>query len=221
MEKSGKKVLITGVSGFLGSWVLKKFIECKDQKFDVRGTVRDPTNEEKIAPLRESIGGSFDDVELIEANLMDPASIDKAVAGCDYVIHTASPYPTKMPKNEDELIKPAVDGTRAVLDACKKHKVKRLVVTSSMVAIVDYSKYEEGLTVDENDWLEDYDSTTSYSKSKALAEKLCYDYVKELPEKDRFDVVTINPGVILGPILGKSILLIFSEVPFLICRYDV
>jgi nucleoside-diphosphate-sugar epimerase len=153
--------------------------------------------------LHESIDG-FERVELVSANLTDAKSIDNAIRGCDYVIHTASPFPLQAPSDEDELLKPAVEGTRAVLDACKKYKIKRLVVTSSVAAIIDFSKFEEGMVLDEKDWLEDYDYAGTYSKSKALAEKLVWDYLEKLPEDLRFDVVVINPGLILGPILGKK-----------------
>jgi len=156
MEKNNPKVCITGISGYLGSWVLKKFMDCQDPKFDIRGTVRNPNNMEKIQPLHESLGEEFKNVELVAADLTDAESIDKAIEGCDYVIHTASPFPLKVPKDENDLLVPAVEGTRAVLEACKKHGVKKLVVTSSTAAITDYSKFEEGMVIDENNWLENY-----------------------------------------------------------------
>jgi len=111
---------------------------------------------EKIQPLHESLGEEFKNVELVAADLTDAESIDKAIEGCDYVIHTASPFPLKVPKDENDLLVPAVEGTRAVLEACKKHGVKKLVVTSSTAAITDYSKFEEGMVIDENNWLENY-----------------------------------------------------------------
>jgi nucleoside-diphosphate-sugar epimerase len=204
MEKDNPKVCITGISGFLGSWVLKRFLDCEEPKFDIRGTVRDPENKSKIQPLHDSLGDSFEQVELVAADLLDADSIDKAIEGCDYVVHTASPFPAKMPKHEDDLIKPAVGGTRAVLEACKKHKVKKLVVTSSVAAILDYSKYEEEHEVDEESWLEDFDNSVAYPKSKTLAERLVWEFTNDLSEDDKFDAVTINPGFILGPILGMS-----------------
>ena len=133
------KVCIIGVSGYLGSWVLKAFLDC-DQEFDIRATVRDPANKEKIATLEESLGSKFSEIELVAADLTDAESLDLAIEGCDYVVHTASPFPSKPPKNEDDIIRPAVEGTQAVLKACRKHNVKRLVATSSIVAIIDYSR---------------------------------------------------------------------------------
>ena len=152
-----QKVCITGVSGYLGSWVLKAFLDC-DHKFDIRATLRDPQNKEKIDPLKESLGDKFSEVELVAADLTDPESLDAAIEGCDYVVHTASPFPAKPPKNEDDLIKPAVEGTKAVLNACRKYNVKRLVVTSSIAAILDYSRDISGTVCNEDQWLENFGS---------------------------------------------------------------
>ena len=96
-----------------------------------------------MQPLEDSLGEAFNQVELFKADLNDPESLEKAIEGCDYVVHTASPFPTKAPKNEREIIDPAVNGTKAVLNACHKHHVKRLVLTSSVAAIQDYDNYKE------------------------------------------------------------------------------
>jgi len=71
---------------------------------------------------------------------MDPVSIDKAIEGADFVVHTASPFPPAAPKWEADIIEPAVNGTKAVCEACHKHKVKWLVITSSVVAVFDPTK---------------------------------------------------------------------------------
>lgn len=110
-------VCITGVSGYIGSWVAKTFLE--DGSFKVRGTVRDPKNEAKIKPLRTAFGDSlFSKLELVAADLLDADSLSKAIAGADIVVHTASPFPIADPKDEQEVIKPAVEGTLAVMRAC-------------------------------------------------------------------------------------------------------
>lgn len=135
MESSKKKVVITGITGFLGSQVCNLFL--KDGGFDVWGTVRDKHNEAKLAPLKLAFGEeAFSRLELVEADLLKPESLDKAIEGCDYVIHTASPCPIEDPKNEDVLIRPAVEGTLAVVHAAQKHHVKRVVITSSVAAIM-------------------------------------------------------------------------------------
>ena len=101
----------------------------------MRGTVRDIKSEKKIAPLRKGFAEKFDQLELFEADLLNAASLDAAIAGQEYVVHTASPFPITTPRHENDLIKPAVEGTMAVLRAAHKHRVKRVVITSSCVAI--------------------------------------------------------------------------------------
>ena len=134
VESSKKKVVITGITGFLGSHVCDYFL--KDGSFDVRGTVRDKNNENKLAPLRKAFGENFNKLELVEADLLKPETIDEAIKGCDYVIHTASPFPIEEPKDENVLIRPAVEGTLAAVKAAHKYKVKRIIITSSVAAIM-------------------------------------------------------------------------------------
>ncbi len=86
------KVVITGISGYLGSYVCHTFLQ--DGRFQIRGTVRDPGNEAKVEPLRMAFGDKFSELELFKADLLNPESLDKAIEGCDYVVHTASPVPS-------------------------------------------------------------------------------------------------------------------------------
>jgi nucleoside-diphosphate-sugar epimerase len=97
--------------------------------------VRSINNEIKIKPLRAAFGLNFSKLELVEADLLDSKSIEKATEGCDYVIHTASPFPIGLVKDENVLIKPAVEGTLAIMRGAQKSKVKRVVITSSCAAI--------------------------------------------------------------------------------------
>jgi nucleoside-diphosphate-sugar epimerase len=199
VESSRQKVVITGISGFLGSYVCDTFL--RDGRFNVRGTVRDAKNERKVGPLRKAFGDLFNELELFEADLMNPESLDKAIEGCDYVVHTASPVPnTGEPKDENVLIRPAVDGTLAVLRAAHKHKVRRVVITSSLSAIVMKTPENIKEVFDENDW-SDIEACPAYDKSKTLAEKAAWDYLYSLPEEGRFELVAINPVFILGPAL--------------------
>ena len=91
MESSQAKVVITGITGFVGSHVCNVFLQ--DGGFIVRGTVRDKKNENKIAPIRKAFGENFDKLELFEADLLKPESLDGAIEGMNYVVHTASPFP--------------------------------------------------------------------------------------------------------------------------------
>ena len=134
MVEAKPKVLITGITGYVGSQVTHYFL--KDGGFQVKGTVRDPLNAERLAPLKKAFEEDlFSQVELAQADLLDAESLDKAIAGVDYVVHTASPLPIQVPEDEQVVIKPAVEGTLAVLRAAHKHKVKRVVITSSGLTI--------------------------------------------------------------------------------------
>ena len=126
------------------------------------------------------------------------------------MIHVASPYPDRAPSNPDDLIKPAVEGTQAVLRAVSEAGgVKRVVLTSSIAAVYDSSipmpkEKEESKTFDEESWTDVENSSVDlYAKSKTLAEKAAWDFVKELPEEKRFELAVINPGMVIGPLLSK------------------
>ena len=153
----------------------------QDGSFIVRGTVRDKHNEKKIAPLKNAFGHLFSQLELFEADLLKPETLDAAIEGCDYVVHTASPFPDKEPKDENILIKPAVEGTLAVMRAAQKHKVKRVVITSSVAAIMMHTDANKKDVYDESDWSE-LEACKAYEKSKTLAEKAAWDFLSSLPE---------------------------------------
>ena len=201
VEKYGKPiVLITGVSGYLGSHVANVFL--KDGSYEVRGTVRDAKNQKKIAPLRKAFGDLFKDLTLVEADLLNEKSIIDAIAGATFVVHTASPFPLKNPKDEMEIIRPAVAGTTAVMRGCQLHKVKRVVITSSVAAVMELAPADKPLdgVYNETMWSNPIgDHIKAYSKSKTLAEQAAWDFQKNLPANERFEIVTINPGLIMGP----------------------
>ena len=114
------KLTIIGISGYIGAHVCLAFL--KHDQFKIRGTVRDTKSLSKVLPLREAYGENFDKLELVEANLLDPESISAAIEGSTYVVHVASPVPLYSVKNVNrDIIEPAVEGTKAVLEACKKH----------------------------------------------------------------------------------------------------
>ncbi|TNV77275.1 hypothetical protein FGO68_gene7656 [Halteria grandinella] len=197
VESSKKKVVITGISGFMGSQVCAAFL--RDGGFIVRGTVRDKTNEAKIGPLRKAFGTKFEELELFNADLLQPESLDAAIAGMDYVVHTASPLPFESPEDENVVIKPAVEGTLAVMRAAHKHKVKRVVMTSSAAAVAQKKPENQKELYDESDW-SDLDVCPPYEKSKTMAEKAAWNYLDSI-QGDRFELVTLNPCFIFGPSL--------------------
>ena len=113
---------------------------------------------------------------------MSPESLDKAVEGMDFVVHTASPVPGKgEPKDPNIFIRPAVEGTLAILAAAYKHKVKRVVITSSLSSVVMKNTENIKEIYTEDDW-SDLEACSAYDKSKTMAEKAAWDYLYSLPE---------------------------------------
>jgi nucleoside-diphosphate-sugar epimerase len=152
--------------------------------------------------LKKAFGEYFDQLELVEADLCDEKSMIQAMEGSTYIVHTASPFPIVAPKDENELIKPAVEGTLAVMKAARINKVKRVVITSSVAAI--YKTGVEGQSeFSEKDWT-DCKVAQPYEKSKTLAELAAWDFIKNLPEDEKFEVATINPGLVIGPNLNEA-----------------
>ena len=197
--------LVTGASGYLASHIVKQLLE--QGRFRVRGTVRSLENETKVKPLREFVPEPRYPLRLIEADLLKPQSWKEAVRRCSYVFHIASPLALSNPKNPDVVVKPAVEGTTNVLKACSETgTVKRVVLTSSTVTIVplagDPEKPKDHVYT-ELDWANDA-TCSVYEKSKVRAEKAAWEFVKELDESKRFELVTICPGLLAGPILCPS-----------------
>jgi len=198
-----QRVLITGVSGYVGSWCAQKALEAG---YKVVGTVRDPTSK-KCAFLRDAMAGkpgvklsgrAASMLTLIKADLLSGEEFwDKEVfAGrsIDFVLHTASPYFSKDPVDENEYIRPAVEGTKAVLKAAVKHGVKHVVVTSSMAA--HWDPMIDGKIYSPKDW-SDPALQSAYGRSKTLAEQAAWDAVKGTLVK----VSTIAPMFVIGPTL--------------------
>ncbi|QLY29139.1 aldehyde reductase [Nocardia huaxiensis] len=179
------RVLVTGVSGYLAGHVVS---ELQQQGYEVRGTVRSLAKSAATAHLTG--------VELVEADLSSDAGWAEAVAGCRFVVHTASPFPPREPEHEDELIRPAVDGTLRVLRAAAVAGVERVVLTSSIAAVRIGRTHE----CTEADW-SDLAACDAYPKSKTLAERAAWDFAAEHPE---LELAVINPGMILGPIQHGS-----------------
>jgi len=169
----------------------------------VRGTVRDPNNEKKVKPIKDAFGESFKDLSLVYADLLDEDSVSEAIKGATYVAHVASPFTIDVPKDEMDLIRPAVEGTLSVLRACRRHKVKRVCITSSIASISHTSPGNEPKdnTFTEENWseLDGPNKIAPYQKSKTLAEKAAWDYVASLPDDEKFELSVINPGQIAGP----------------------
>lgn len=195
-------VLITGASGYLGGHVTEEFLK---NGYRVRGTVRSLANPKKVAHLRE-LGACYSDrLDLVEADLTSDAGWKEAVQGCTFVQHVASPFPAAEPAHEDDLIRPAVDGTLRVLRAAAKSgSVRRVVLTSSIAAIAYGHNDSQDRILTENDW-SDVSHCAAYPKSKTLAERAAWEFVAKLPSDSAFELTVVNPGFIAGPLSGPDI----------------
>jgi nucleoside-diphosphate-sugar epimerase len=196
---AAKTVLVSGGSGFLGGWCVASLLQAGHT---VRTTVRDPAREPELRTRLASVADPGDRLSFHVADLGADAGWAEAVAGCDYVLHTASPFPPQQPKDPDELIVPAREGTRRVLGAALDAGVERVVVTSS-VAAVRGGVGEAAAPLDESSWTDGDDTRLEpYTRSKALAEKAAWDLAEERGARERLAVV--NPGAILGPVQGPE-----------------
>ena len=198
MENSAT-VLVTGGTGFVGSHCVCQLLH---KGYTVRTTLRSMGRKQELIDMLRNGGiDSFDKMECIEADLTKDDNWDEAVKGCKYVLHVASPLPAKMPKDESELIRPAVDGTLRALRAARKAGVKRVVVTSNFGA-VGYSHKDPNTVITEEEFTNPDDKMTAYNRSKVLAERAAWDFINK--EGGELELTVINPVFILGPALGAD-----------------
>lgn len=160
-------VLVTGGTGFVGSHCILQLL---DKGYQVRTTLRSlDRKNEVLEMLKEGGITSFENLEFIEADLTKDANWETAVKGCDYVLHVASPINLEVPKDENDFIRPAVEGTRRVLKAARDAGVKRVVMTSNFGA-VGYSHKDTSKIITEEEWTDPEEKDLSaYNKSKVLA----------------------------------------------------
>ncbi len=195
-------VLVTGGSGFLGGWSV---VEALRAGYRVRATVRNISREDEV---RADIATQLDPggrLEVVQADLLSDEGWAQAVAGCRFVLHVASPFPEAQPKDPDELIVPARDGALRVLRESLDAGAERIVMTSSVAAVRNSrdGALEGRREMDEADWSDPGDpQMTPYAKSKTLAERAAWDLVRERGAAER--LVTIQPGAIVGPLLGDD-----------------
>ncbi|KAL6327747.1 hypothetical protein AAG906_024717 [Vitis piasezkii] len=212
MDGQGKVVCVTGASGYIASWLVKLLLQ---RGYTVKATVRDPNDPKKTEHLL-ALEGAKERLHLFKANLLEEGSFDSVVDGCDGVFHTASPVVLIVDdprfilywfhSHTAQLIDPALKGTMSVLGSCAKvPSVKRVVVTSSMASVAFNGKpLAPDVLVDES-WFSDpvfcEKSKLWYMLSKTLAEEAAWKFAKE----NGIDMVTINPGWVIGPLLQPTL----------------
>jgi len=194
------KVLVTGGSGFIGSHSILQLLAAGHQ---VTTTVRTLKREGDVgAMLKQGGAEPGNRLSFIVADLENDTGWPEGVAGCDYVLHVASPFPPNIPKHEDELIVPAREGTLRVLRASRDAGVKRVVLTSSFAAI-GYGHRPQSAPFNETNWTDpNGEDVTAYVKSKALAERAAWDFIAN--EGGNLELSVINPVGVFGPVLGPD-----------------
>ncbi len=191
-------ILLTGITGFIAKRIAFDLLLAG---YAVTGTVRTPAREAEVRATLAANGldaATLTRLRFVSLDLTSDAGWTDAMAGVNAVIHTASPFPIAQPKDENVLIRPAVDGTLRVLKAAQAAGVHRVILTSSMEAVM----HGHTGTITEKDWSDlTAPTATAYTKSKTLAEKAAWDFVAQHPE---MQLTAINPGMVLGTPMDRE-----------------
>lgn len=186
-------VLVTGGTGYIGGEVIRQLL---DKGWTVHTTVRNKAKSE--AALQARFGQPGARLKVFQAELMHDDGWAEANAGCSHVCHVASPIAASTPKDENEMIVPAREGTLRALRFAKAAGVTRFVQTSSMAAVA-YGRSEKDYTVDESDWTDiTHPDVYPYVKSKTIAERAARDWIAA--EGGAMEFVSVNPSMVLGPV---------------------
>ena len=192
-------VLVTGGTGFVGSHAVAELLK---QGHTVRTTVRDPKRSEDVLATMKVAGEvNTEKLSFFTADLEQDEGWLKAIQGCDFVLHVASPFPGKEPDDENEVIRPAKEGALRVLRYSRIAAVRRVVMTSSFAAI-GYGHANRQTPFTEADWTNVDTPLPAYIQSKAIAERAAWAFIQS--EGRGMELSVINPTGIFGPVLGKD-----------------
>jgi len=197
-----EKVLVTGISGFLGSHTAIQLLE---KGYQVTGTLRDLKRADELRATIARYTGNIKDLTFAQAELSDENVWMDLTKGIDYIQHIASPFPPTMPKNDDELVAPARAGVLNILKAAAANKVKRVVLTSASSTVLHGKpKGHENGTFDETVWANENNlaDITPYYRSKIIAEKAAWNFIEH--DHSGLQLVTVLPGAMLGPALEQD-----------------
>ena len=196
------KVLVTGATGFIAGHVILQLLEAGHE---VRGTARSASSAARLNETFSKYAGRPIAIDLVAANLERDDGWAEAVAGMDFVQHVASPFPSGVPKDPDDLIRPATDGALRVLKASRAAGVKRVVMTSSMAAIAYGWGENRPAVLTEEHWSnpDNLKDNTAYTRSKTIAERAAWDYVNG--EGKGLELAVINPAAVLGPVMSGDL----------------
>lgn len=197
MKLKNEKVLVTGSTGYIAQHCIKELLK---RGYKVKGSLRNLRMEKEVSKL------FYDEflnqrIEFCKLDLLFDEGWNEALSDCDYLLHVASPCTIKEPKDEDSIIKPAIEGTLRALKAAQNAKVRKVVLTSSIGAMA-FGNNKKICCV--NDWTDIQQNVGAYIKSKTLSEKAAWDFVNNSPEL-YFKFTTINPGMVFGPFLSEGL----------------
>jgi dihydroflavonol-4-reductase len=202
LTQSEDLVVVTGATGYIAQHCVLELLKAG---YRVRGTVRDRARAERLKEALGRLTSVPGRLEFAETALDRDEGWDAALAGAKFVLHVASPLPLVPPKDDNELIGPAREGTLRVLQSAVRAGVERVVLTSSIAAVV-FGTPREGTNVfDEASWSDTSKDIGAYEKSKTLAERAAWDFVESLPEGSKLELVTVNPGFVFGPTLDEHV----------------
>ncbi len=197
------RVLVTGASGFIAKHIVLQLLQAGHT---VIGSVRSPKRQVEI---RQAVAPHMPDTDwqnrllFVTLDLGAEDGWTNAMKGVDVLMHTASPFPLAQPENEDDLIRPAVDGTLRALRAAQANGIDRVILTSSAVAVMQGNLPPGQTTYDETNWSQlDHPTLNPYGRSKTLAERAAWDFVRD--EAPQINLTTINPVLVLGPPLDDK-----------------
>lgn len=198
---NSETVLVTGGSGFVGMQIILQLLK---KSYKVKATLRSLKNEHKVIETLKANGiTSLENLSFVEAELTNDRNWAEAMQGCTYVLSVASPVFFEIPKDEKEAIRPAVEGIRRILTSAKQAGVRRVVMTSNFGA-VGFSQTDKSRQTTEEDWTDiDVRGLSVYEKSKTLAEKAAWDFIRN--EGGSLEFVTINAVAIFGPSIDAHI----------------
>ncbi len=193
-----EKVLVTGATGYIGLHCIDQLLK---QGYAVNGSIRSPEREEEVFQALQKNNTSTEHLNLFTFNLTDDEGWDEGIAGCDYLLHVASPISIST-KDEEFFVGPAVAGVNRAMKFAQKHNLKKVVLTSSVAAIFETTVLKQ--YYDESDWSDpNKKSINHYAKSKTLAEMAAWDFIKE--EDNPFELAVINPALVIGPSLSGDL----------------
>ena len=194
-DPSSTKVLVTGASGFIALHTVLRLLQLG---YPVRGTIRTEAQGRNVRDMLSKYANTSQ-LEMVRADLLKDEGWKETVSGCDVVLHLASPFPSEEPKDENDLILPAREGTVRVLRAAHAAGVKRIVVVSSVAAVTGGHE-GENKTFDESDWTT-IEKSAAYPKSKMLAERAAWDFIHSAENTNKMEMVSVNPSNVFGPVL--------------------